>query len=506
MSHSQENYKELHAISKYASTLRGISYLLDWDQETFMPKGAGANRAEQLRIMAGLIHREKTSPHFRNALSKLVDINSGKIIATDLSSEQQAAIKEWKNDYKRDTALPVEFVEELAKLQSQSIMAWRSAKKENAFQQFAPFLDRIVDMNRRKADLFGYQEHAYDALLNEYEPGITTKQITTIFKKLQQFITPLLEKIATKTNPNDFLFGEWAPQNQMAFGCRILNSLGYKGDKGRVDLSSHPFSCSIHPTDTRITTRIHPNSLMSNITALLHECGHALYDMGLPVEHFGNPLGEHRSLGIHESQSRWWETRIGLSKPFWHYFYPFLQETFYPQLSQISLEKFYGAINKVTPSLIRVEADEVTYPLHVILRFELEKGLIEGSINVRDIPEVWNVKMKEYLGVEPKTNSEGCLQDIHWAMGSFGYFPTYALGNLYAAHLFEAFSTDHPEWEMEVAQGKFEFIKNWLQEKIYRHGRRYPTLELLKQATGREFNEQAYLNYIQNKYSNIYSL
>lgn len=506
MNQTEKDYQKLHEISKHASVLKGISYLLDWDQETYMPPAAAAIRSEQLKAMAGIIHREKTGKKFSNALSKLININTGKSVSKKLSEEKQAAVKEWWREYHHDTALPAKFVEDFAKLNSQAIIAWRSAKKENAFQQFAPFLDRIISMNRKKADYLGYKEHPYDALLNEYEPDMTTKEVEKIFGKLQHFITPFLKKIDKKNINDDFIYGEWDHSKQMTFGYKILDAMGYGMDKGRVDLSSHPFSSASHPTDSRITTRIHPRSLTSNILVLLHEGGHALYEMGLPIEHFGSPLGESRSLGVHESQSRWWETRIGLSKAFWQHFYPVLQETFHKQLDKVSLEQFYQAINKVKPSFIRVEADEVTYPLHVILRFELEKSLIEGSLNVRDIPEIWNAKMKEYLGIVPKNNSEGCLQDIHWSMGAFGYFPTYALGNLYAAHLFQAFAKKHPDWEKRVAKGDLSFVKEWLTDKIYRHGKRYPTHELLKQATGHPFSEQAYLSYIEDKYSKIYGL
>lgn len=506
MSQTQKDYAKLQEISKEIATLKGIRSLLEWDQETYMPSAAAGSRSEQLKSLAGIIHKESTGRKFANALNKLIDISSGNILAADLKLEQQAALKEWRRDYHRDTSIPSKFVKDFAKLQSQAIVAWRSAKKEGAFLLFAPFLDRIVAMNRKKAEYLGYKEHPYDALLNEYEPDMTTKEVAHLFNKLQNFITPFLKKLTAKKIEDGFLYGEFDHSKQMTFSFKILEAMGYDMDKGRVDFSAHPFSTSSHPTDCRITTRIHPESLMSNIMVILHEAGHALYEMGLPPEQFGTPLGESRSLGIHESQSRWWETRIGLSEAFWKHYYPILKETYLKQLGKVTEEEFYRGINKIEPSFIRVEADEVTYPLHVALRFEIEKGLIEGSIKVRDIPEIWNAKMQEYLGITPKNNSEGCLQDIHWSMGAFGYFPTYTLGNLYAAHLFEAFSKGHPDWAEQVAKGEMGFIKNWLQEKVYRHGRRYTTQELLKQATGKPFTEDAYLNYIEDKYTKIYHL
>ncbi len=500
------NYNKVHELSKKSRVLQGISALLDWDQETYMPSGGAANRAEQMKTMAGLIHRQRTGKKYANALAKLIDLKSGKIVAIDLTPEQEAAAKEWRRDYIQDTALPTAFVEEFAKLCSQSILAWRSAKKDNSFQQFIPFLDRIVSMNRKKAELLGYQAHPYDALIDQYEPELTTKEVLQLFTKLRENITPMIKKIATQTNDNSFLHGKWDQTRQIEFSYKLLKEMGYDLDKGRLDFSSHPFSSASHPTDSRITTRIHPTSLTSNIMIILHEAGHALYEMGLPLEKFGSPLGDARSLGVHESQSRWWETRIGLSKPFWHHFLPLLKETFKGQLDHVVLDQFYKGVNKVEPGFIRVEADELTYPLHVILRFEMEKGLIEGSMKVREIPEIWNNKMKDYLGITPSTNSEGCLQDIHWSMGAFGYFPTYTMGNLYAAHLFEAFSKDHPDWEAHVAKGELVFIKDWLHQKIYKHGRRYSTHELLKEATGKPFTADAYLHYLKDKYSKIYKL
>ncbi len=499
-------YQKLVTLSKHTRILQGVVALLDWDQETYMPPGSASIRAEQLKTMAGLIHREKTGRKFSQALSRLIDLSTGEIKSDTLSPSQMAALREWRRDYLHDTALPATFVEEFAQLTSQSILVWRTAKKENRFQSFAPFLDRIVALCRKKADLLGYQDHPYDALLDEYEPDIKTKEVSQLFASLRETLKPLIKKLSESQVEDHFLFGTWSEEKQLQFGKKLLEAMGYDETMGRVDFSSHPFSSASHPTDSRITTRLHPTSLMSHFFILLHEGGHALYEMGLPQEEYGTPLGEARSLGVHESQSRWWETRIGLSRPFWEYFFPLLKETFKRPLEAVTFEAFYLAINKVSPSFIRVEADEVTYPLHVILRFELEKALIEGSLTVREIPEAWNAKMEEYLGILPPTDAEGCLQDIHWSMGSFGYFPTYTLGNLYAAHLFEGFSHDHPDWEAQVRAGEFGFIRLWLHEKIYRHGKRYPTQELLHLATGHPFSAEPYSHYLRKKYTSLYHL
>ena len=472
-----------------------------------MPPAASGIRSEQLKVLAGLIHKSKTSPAFAKALSKLIDLKNGKVISKGLSDPQKSALKVWRREYLKETCLPSSFVEEYAQLTSQAIVAWRSAKAQDAFHTFAPFLDKIIYMNRKKADLLGYDHHPYDALLDLYEPEATTKEVGTTFANLQKSITALLKKIkAAKPIDDGFLFGKFDHNKQMEVGHLLMETVGYDKTKGRLDLSAHPFSSSSHPTDSRITSRIHPRSLMGHLSAVMHECGHALYEMGLPEEQYGSPLGDAISLGMHESQSRWWETRIGQSKPFCDYFLPHLKKAFPKQLNSISSEKFYKAVNKVQPSFIRVEADEVTYSLHVILRFELEKALIEGSLSVREIPEAWNAKMQELLGLTPASNVEGCLQDIHWAMGGFGYFPTYTLGNLYASHLFAAFEKQHPNWQKHVAKGELLFIKEWLNQNVHHYGRQYNSKELLKHVTGKEFSAEAYSTYLNSKYKGIYNL
>lgn len=502
-----KDYQKVHEISRYAQTLGGIGSLLGWDQETYMPPDGAEIRGEQLKTLAGLVHREKTSKKFANALSKLIDLKSGKIIAKDLKPEQQAAARMWRRDYNHDTALPHKFVEQFAKLSSQSQLVWRDAKNQDAFHRFAPFLDKIVAMCRKKADYLGYENHPYDALIDLYEPEMSTQEIKSLFGKLRTHVTALLKKImASKQVDDSFLFGKFEQEKQLKFGRKLLADMGYDMNKGRLDLSTHPFSSACHPTDSRVTTRIHPSSLISNISVVLHEGGHGLYEMGLPAEHYGSPLCEAISYGVHESQSRWWETRIGQSKPFWQHYLPLLQKAFKGKLDSVKLDALYRAINKVEPSFIRVEADEVTYTLHVILRFELEVALMEGSLKVREVPEAWRAKMKELLQIVPKTDREGCLQDVHWSMGGLGYFPTYTLGNLYAAHLFKGFEKAHPDWEKRIASGDLLVCKDWLHNNVYQYGRRYTAHELLKKATGAPFSADAYIDYISNKYRDIYKL
>lgn len=501
-----ESYQKMRQLSKHVKTLQGISSVLSWDKETYMPSSAGLIRGEQLKTMAGLIHRERTSEEFSQTLDQLIDIKTGKIKAKDLSSQEKASVRAWYRDYKHDTALPTSFVEDFTELTAQSQLVWSNARESNTFHQFAPFLDKIIGMSRKKADLLGYKDHPYDALLDLYEQDVTTADISTLFSSLKNALIPLLKKIQEKKQVDDnFLHQKFSTQKQLTYARNLLKEIGYDTTKGRLDISVHPFSIASHPTDSRITTRINPNFILSNVSGVLHEAGHGLYEMGLPVEEYGTPLGEPISLGMHESQSRWWETRIGHSKAFWKHHLPQLQKHFKGKLDDISLDQFYRAVNKVNPSFIRVEADEVTYSLHVILRFEIEKALIEGSLNVRDIPEVWNAKMQELIGVIPKSNKEGCLQDVHWSMGAFGYFPSYTLGNLYAAQFFQTFEKEHKDWKERVSKGETLFIIEWLRHNIHQHGRRYTSMELLKKVTGISFSAKPFTDYLSNKYREIYT-
>lgn len=507
MKQSQKNYQSLFKLSREFHLLASIDQVLGWDQETYMPEGGSAFRGEQIELLSGLIHKARTSKAFTKALGKLVDLDTGNVIADGLEQRQTAALREWWRDWKRDNALPAKFVKDFSKLISQSLSVWRKAKNESNYHIFAPYLDRIVTMSRQKADYLGWKEHPYDALVNLYEHDITTKEIEVLFKALQKPICQLLEKIiAKKQVDSSFLHGHFSTNKQLEFGNIILNNMGFDFNSGRVDISSHPFSSTFHQTDSRITTRIHPDCLISHLLVILHEGGHALYDKGLPIEDFGSPLCEPISLGMHECQSRFWETRIGQSKPFWKHYLPLLKEAFPSKLDSVNLDTFYRGVNLVEPSFIRVDADEVTYPLHVLLRFEMERDLIEGKLPIRDIPEMWNAKMVQLLGIKPKNDQTGCLQDVHWAMGGFGYFPSYTLGTLYASHLFVGFEKDNPEWDKQIAKGDLAFVRDWLKQNVHGYGRQYSSLELLKKITGKPLKADAFIEYLQNKYSEIYLL
>jgi len=501
-----EAYKALEALSKRIHTYGSVLTLLHWDQETYMPKGGIVPRSEQIALMSHLIHEEKTSQKFKACLEKLVHLSSGKPKKKGHSKQEIANLREWSRDFTKATKLPSSFVQTFSQITSEASQVWTVAKKGNDFKLFAPFLEKILSMNRKKADILGFSQHPYDALLEAYEPCMTTSRVGSIFTSLEKELRALLKKISSARPTNDaFLRKKVDNEDQAALGRLLLSKLPMDPSYTRLDLSSHPFSLALHPHDSRITTRLIPEAFMSNLFSILHEAGHSFYEMGLPTQHWGTPLGEFVSLSIHESQSRWWETLVGRSLPFWKFFYPFLQKSL-PSFKKIPLERFYRAINQVKSSFIRVEADEVTYCLHVILRFEIEKTLVSGELTVSDLPDAWNGKMKEFFGIVPPTDTLGCLQDIHWSLGDFGYFPTYALGNLFSAHFFSAFSKKHPGWESRVAKGDLSFIRNWLQEKIHRHGRMYNAEELAKKVTGKPLSETAYSSYLKKKYSEIYQL
>lgn len=501
----KDPYTRLFALSKKTTLLHSIQNLLDWDQETYLPKGAIEVRSQQLELLASLIHKEQTSSQYKKALNSLIDIETGEVKEGSLSTAQKAALREWRRDYLKTVKLPPSFVKQFAETTSKSIHAWGSAKEKRDFKAFAPHLEKIVKLSRKKCELLGYADHPYDALLDIYEPEMTTATLIPLFGRLKMHLSELVKKIGASPAPNqDFLHGEFSKSKQMQFADELFHAMGFQKEVARLDLSNHPFCSGLHPFDTRMTTRIHPEYLLSCLFAVIHEGGHGLYNLGRPVDQFGSPLCESLSLGIEESQSRFWETFLGHSYPFWQHFYPKLQQIFPEKLGGISLEEFYRGVNVVKPSFVRVEADEVTYSLHIILRFELEKALIEGSLKVKEIPEAWNEKMRTYLGITPPDNALGCLQDIHWSMGGMGYFPTYTLGNLYAAQILHTFERTFSDWKERVSKGHLHFIKEWLRDQIHRYGREYTPRELIVKVTGKELDESYFLNYLNSKYQALY--
>lgn len=484
--------------------LRAALSVLDWDQQVNMPSGASGARAATFASLSVLHHRKFTSPEFFELVRSLMDQR----MLGELDLQESCIVRETWRDLERAIKLPVDFVEESARITSEAHHIWAESKKKDDFKSFQPYLEKIVEITRRKAEFLGFNSSPYDALLDEYEPGATSENVSIVFEEIKQFLVPFIAKIQRSkagVNPK-ILRGNFPLDEQTEFIKEIAGKIGFDFKTGCLDVSSHPFCTSFHPTDVRITTRFNEHDLFYALDSVIHEAGHALYEQGLLKDHFGTPMGEAISLGIHEFNSRTWENLVGKSMPFWRYFYPKLVRAFPKPFARISLTKFYNAINHVRPSLIRTEADEVTYNLHVILRFEIEKALIEGSIEVKDLPKIWNAKVKEYLGLKVPNDRRGVLQDVHWSGGSIGYFPTYTLGNLYSAQFYETAKKAVPGLEKGFAKGNFKPFREWLRHNVHVHGRMYSGDELVRKVTGEPLTPKYWTDYIEEKFSEIYNL
>lgn len=484
--------------------LKSAIAALNWDKDVFMPPKGSGPRADMLSYLAGELHDKVLSKEFRNLLREAKSAAE----ANELSAGQRAIVREVWRDVSREEKLPLEFVRELAQVTSEAYFVWMDAREKNSFGLFSPYLTRIVALKRREAELVGFRQSPYDALIDTFEPYATTEEIAAALGDLKNFLAPFLVKIKNSKArvSREAIVGDFDIERQKAFCALTARQIGYDFEAGRLDISAHPFSTSFHPLDSRITTRYSRSDVMESISGVTHETGHALYEQGLPAAEFGTPLAEAVSLGIHESQSRLWENLVGRSRPFWTYFYPLLQKEFPVPLQNVPLDTFYRAMNSVEPSFIRVEADEVTYNLHIILRFEIERALIEGHISVEELPAIWNSKMKELLMLDVPSDSMGVLQDVHWSGGMIGYFPTYSLGNLYSAQFFAAAKRDIPALNEEMARGEFGSLLQWLREKVHVHGKFYSAQDLAKNATGEPLNSKYFADYITGKYSEIYEL
>ena len=483
--------------------LHRAAALLGWDQETYMPPGGAAHRGQQLATLSRLAHIKFTS----DEIGQLLDDLQPYVDQLDPDSDEARLIKVTRRDYDKATRVPPELVAEMSKAASEGQMAWREAKAESNFARFRPYLERIVALRQEYARLFAPYDHIYDPLLDDFEPGMKTAQVRDIFAALRPQQVELIRAIAERPQVEDgFLYLDYDEQKQWDFGVEVVTRFGYDWQRGRQDKSTHPFTTSFGMHDVRITTRIHRNNLASGLFSTLHDGGHALYEQGIDPALDRTPLARGASLAVHESQSRLWENLVGRSRAFWEHFYPRLQEIFPTQLGNVSLDAFYKGINKVQPSLIRVEADEATYNLHIMLRLELEIALMEGSLEVKDLPEAWNARMQEYLGLTPPNDAQGVLQDIHWSMGSLGYFSTYALGNLISVQLWEAMQRDIPDIEAQIRRGEFEALLGWLREKVHRHGAKFEPQELVKRITGSEITAEPYVRYLRTKFGEIYGL
>ncbi|ULA63758.1 MAG: Thermostable carboxypeptidase 1 [Nitrospira sp.] len=489
--------------------INSAAAVLSWDQETYMPAGGGEARAEQIAVLQGIAHDKLVAPDIERFLAATVDPATGQAIDQpgDLWDEpSRSLLRESWRDFSRAKKLPSDFVIRLSRETSLAQQVWAEAKERNNFRQFLPNLRTVLKLKREEAEYLGYRTSPYDALLDTYEPGSTIATLRPLFAQMKARLVPLLKRVTQSPNQIDdsILRHSYDQARQLEFGRLVLIAMGYDFERGRLDLSAHPFTTSFHPTDVRVTTRIHERELQSCLFSCIHEGGHGLYDQGLDQRYFGTPLGESVSLGIHESQSRMWENCVGRSRAFWQFFYPVLQQTFHHQLRGIDLEHFYAAINCVKPSLIRVEADELTYNLHIMLRFEIEQDLIEGRTQPDDLPGIWNQKMQDYLGITPKTDAEGVLQDVHWSFGAFGYFPTYTLGNLYSVQFFEQAKLEIPNLDDEIAAGQLLGLRRWLEQKIHRWGRMFTPDHLAQRVTGKSIDPEPFLTYLERKYSELY--
>lgn len=491
------DYKQY--MNKIANLNTAIA-VLHWDKEVNLPPLGAGPRAQQIATLSGMAHELATSDEFGDQLQSLME-DSG------LSEDEKKNITLTLKDYKRSKKLDLEFVVALSNATSEGYHSWRKARESNDFEDFRPSLEKLIDLKRQEAEKLGYEKHPYDTLMEYYEPGATVEELDVLFKDVRSQLAPLTARIREKDNVhNRFLFQHYPHQQQWDFGLEVLKNMGYDFDRGRQDISPHPFTISFSPQDVRVTTHVNEQNFASMTWSCIHEGGHALYEQGLLMENFGLPLGQSTSLGIHESQSRLWENNVGRSKFYWSAHYPQVQQQFSKQLGDVSLDHFYKGINRIEPSLIRIESDELHYHLHILIRYELEKALMEGNLEVRDLKDAWNAKYKEYLDVDVPSDNKGVLQDIHWAHGSIGYFPTYSLGSFYAAQFFHQVKKEIPGLEEEIAQGNNESLLEWLRNNIHRYGRKYTAKELCEKVCGEPLKLKYFMDYAEEKFGEIYNL
>lgn len=505
--------ERLKALDREARLLEHIAAAMSWDQETYMPARAVDERAEQQALLQSLVHERNTAPEVGELLSAAgVDPDSDKPeipvpVRERLGAIDAAFLREKRRQYRQATRLPARLVRELAETGSRGQNAWIGARRDDDYGRFKPWLEKLIALNREMADALGHGGTRYDALLDQYEPYMTTDEVSSVFSTLRAGLVDLVSRIGDAPQVEDGFLGSTFPvDRQEEMSRRVMTALGYELDRGRLDRSAHPFTTSLGSHDVRITTRYDERLLMSSLFSTIHETGHALYELGVGEELHGTLLAEGTSLGIHESQSRMWENMIGRSRAFWTRWMTDLQELFPDQLGAVTPEAFYRAANKVEPSFIRVEADEVTYSLHIILRFELEQRLIDGDLTVDDLPAAWNDTTREVLGIVPPSDAQGVLQDVHWSFGAFGYFPTYALGNLYAAQFLARMERDLPDLWTAVADGQTGDILEWLRTRIHRHGRVKSAGELVQEISGESLDPRFFLSYLNDKYGEIYRL
>lgn len=499
-----ENINTLKEKTAEIVYLGEVASLAGWDQQVNMPPGGATARANQLAALRKIIHELSTSDELGEIIEKAQ--NEAQSLDPDSDEARLAAIAE--RDYRISTCFPTDFVVEFSKTTTLGHEIWAKARQDKDFSQFQPTLEKIVELCQQRAEYLGYEDHIYDALLDLFEPGMKTSQVETIFNGLREELVPFASAIFEQADriSDEPIHRTFPIDKQREFGLMVVEKIGYDLSRGRQDEAVHPFCTSFSANDVRITTRFEETFLSPALFGSIHETGHATYEQGIGKDLIGTILGSGASLGIHESQSRLWENIVGRSYGFWEVFYGDLQATYPGVLNDVSLDAFYQAINKVQPSFIRVEADEVTYPLHIMLRFEMEKDLLTGQLAVKDAPEAWNARMEEFLGLTPTHDSDGILQDVHWSAGIFGYFPTYALGTLLSSQLYDKALDDHPGIPEEIRLGKFDTLLNWMNTHIHVHGRKFMPDELVRRATGQPLMYQPFMNYLRTKFGAIYDI
>jgi carboxypeptidase Taq len=500
---AEKKYLRLYKLQKEVALLKSISALLEWDEQTYMPPKASEYRAEQVAYMAGIIHQKRTHPIIGELIGELEALGQGETLA----EPQNVNIREWRRDYDLAVKLPKKLVEEISRTTIQAQSVWREARMKKEFPLFHPFLQKILELKRQEADCLGHSGERYDSLLDQFEPGAKTETIAKTLSDLRVALVGILSQISGSSHlpDNSILRGEFPESEQSSLVKEIAKSIGYDFERGSLDVTTHPFCTSLGPSDVRITTRYNASFINSAIFGIIHETGHAIYEQNLLSEYYGSPMGEAVSLGIHESQSRMWENFVARSLAFWEYWYPQVQN-YFKAFNKIKINDFYFAINEVKPSFIRVEADELTYNLHILLRFEIERVLLSGELPVADLPKVWNEKFSAYFGLDVPDDALGCLQDVHWSAGLIGYFPTYTLGNLNAGQFFAQAQCEFGDLYQLFRRGEFAPFKNWLSEKIHRQGRRYNSAKLMEAVTGKPLDAKFLIEYLKKKYGELYQV
>ncbi len=502
--HHETAYRNLCIATREVALLQRVQDLLEWDEQTQMPPAGAAYRADQAAYLAGLVHQKQTAPEIGAWLRELAHSP----LAAEPHGDTGTVIRCLQQDYEKKVRLPQSLVEELARLSVQGQQLWSEARQHNDFARFRPLLEKMVALKRQAAEALGYPETPYDALLDEYEPGASTADVSRVLRELRAALVPLVGALAdSPQRPDTTILSRHYPiAAQQSLGQAVAATIGFDFSAGRLNVTEHPFCIGLGPGDVRITTRYNDHDFADGFYGILHEAGHGIYEQGLDRAHDGLPTGQDVSLGIHESQSRLWENQVGRSRPFWEYFYADAQAAFPQALADVPLDAFYGAVNDVRPSLIRTEADEVTYNLHILIRFELEVALIEDQLPVGDLPAAWNEKYQHYLGVTPPNDAVGVLQDVHWGAGLFGYFPTYALGNLYAAQFFAQAAQDLGDLEADFRQGQFAPLRQWLRQHVHQPGRRFTPAQLVQRITGQPLSHAPLISQLNEKYRALYGL